>query len=94
MIKFCFQIQHLVSPTGGKLSELGRNNEFGDRNSFCPAVCLRVCDGREPEHIGNSLLSDMRGIFVSHGMRNMHGMRAGPKVTAGLAASCAPPWGS
>lgn len=38
-------------------------------------------------HTGNSLLSDMKGIFVSHGMRGMLGARARPKVTAGLAVS-------
>lgn len=36
------------------------------------------------ERIGNSLLSNMKGIFVSHGMRGMRGMRTGPKVIAGL----------
>lgn len=44
-------------------------------------------------HTGNSLLSDMKGIFVSHGMRGMLGARARPKVTAGLAVSPAPPRG-
>lgn len=36
------------------------------------------------EHIGNSPLSDMKGIFMSHGMRGMRGMGTGPKVMAGL----------
>lgn len=36
------------------------------------------------QHIGNSLLSNMKGIFVSRGMRGMRGMRTGPKVIAEL----------
>lgn len=43
-----------------------------------------MATGKTDGHIGNSPLSDMKGIFMSHGMRGMRGMGTGPKVIAGL----------
>lgn len=78
-----------MSPVN-KLSEneccLGRKKGFRKSKSLlskCLCLCLLTAPGKA-QHIGNSLLSNMKGIFVSRGMRGMRGMRTGPKVTAGL----------
>lgn len=86
MWKSCSQIQHLMRPMN-KLSENNillskKKGRFWKIEVTCPCALLMATE--KAEHIGNSLHSNVKGIFVSHGMRGMHGMRTGPRVIAGL----------
>lgn len=86
MWKSCSEIQHLMRPMN-KLSENNillsrKKGRFWKIQVTCPCALLMTTE--KAEHIGNSLHSNVKGIFVSRGMRGMHGMRTGPGVIAGL----------
>jgi hypothetical protein len=72
--------QHIVTRDSIQISE--STSRFCEKS---PCDLLMVIE--KAKHIGNCLLLNLKGIFVSDGMGGMHGMRTVSKFNPSIARS-------